>query len=144
MKNEILDPEVQKTYYYAKKLLDSQGYTQQLGLYLRLGWRNQPPKWLYLSFIWFFTIICFIGGIILLFKTIIGGIVAIIVGIINMKIFIKRYYSPETLSAVETSSQKIGSHKLMKIVADEMSKESSMEVIVEALKKEIEDTLRTK
>ncbi|GAI09017.1 unnamed protein product [marine sediment metagenome] len=93
MKYGILDEEVQKTYYYAKKLLDSQGFTQQLGIYLALGQKNQPSP---------------------------SGI---------------------TEEIAEKAAEKLGSHKLMKIVADEMSEGASMEQIAEALKKEIKEAL---
>ena len=137
MKYEIIDKEVQKTYYYAKQSLDSQGFTQQLSIYLRSGQKNQPQNIRYLGLIWSLPIVCFIGGVILLFKTTLGGIVVIIVGIVLMNVFVKKYYSPGSLSLIESASQRPGSHRLMKIVADEMSKESSMEQIVEALKREI-------
>jgi len=142
MNYQILDPEVQKTYYYVKKLLDSQGFTQQLGVYLRLGQKNQPKHLRYLTLLWPLPILCFIVGIVLMFKNIFFGIVAIILGIALQQIFVKKYYSPDSLSSIESSSQEIGSHKLMKIVADEMSKGSSMEQIAEALKREIQETLQ--
>lgn len=141
MKYNILDPEVQKTYYYVKKILDEQGFTQQLGVYLMIGQNNQPKHLSYLRLLWFMPILCFITGIVLMFKNIFLGIVIIIIGIVLQVVFVKKYYSPDSLFLIESSSQEIGSHKLMKIVADEMSKESSMEQIAEALKREIKSTI---
>ena len=142
MKYEIIDEEVQKTYYYAKKILDAQGFTHQLGIYLALGQKNQP-KGFYLLGLGQpskpFVIICFILGIILLFsKKILFGISAIITGIVVTQFFgwkMQRYLSNP--SVTNPASQKSGSHKLMKIIADEMSKGASIEQIVEALKREI-------
>lgn len=149
MEYGILDDEVQKNYYYAKKLLDSQGFSQKLTKYLTLGWGNQPKEWRDLSLaplgqLTFFLFI--IIGIILIFtKNILFGIGIIILALL-IGVFwggkMKKYLFNS--SAINSASQKTGSHKLMKIIADEMSKGSSMEMIVEALKKEIEDTLRTK
>ncbi len=147
MNYQILDPKVQKTYYHVKQLLDSQGYTQQLGLYLRLGQKNQLEGWKGLG--WGYVIkpvviILFIIGIVLIFtRHILFGIGVIVTGILISSFFggkIEKYLvnSPAT----ESASQKIGSHRLMKIVADEMSKEASMEQIAEALKKEIQETLQ--
>jgi len=150
MKYEILDDEVQKTYYYAKKILDSQGFSQKLSIYLTLGWGNQPKEWRDLSSRAFFgrriIIFLLIAGIILIFtRYILFGVAVIILGLL-IGVFwggkIKKHLlGPSIINAVDSASQKIGSHKLMKIIADEMSKESSTEVIVEALKKEIEDTI---
>jgi len=146
MKYHILDPEVQKTYYYVKQLLDSQGYTRQLGLYLKLGQRNQPEEWKDLG--WGYVlkpliILLFIIGIVLMFtRHILFGIGTIVVGILISSFFgrkIEKYL--ENLPSIESAFQKTGSHKLMRIVADEMSKGASMEQIAEALKKEIRETL---
>lgn len=154
MNYQILDPEVQKTYFRAKEILDSQGFTQQLGIYLFLGRENQPQSYHLMGFLFELArpivIFCFIGGIILIFlKKFLIGISIVIIGIVIAQFFGKEmqrieqeYFSNSP--AIDSASQKVGSHKLMKIVADEMSKGSSMEAIVETLKKEIEDTLRAK
>lgn len=141
MKYEIIDPEAQKTYYYAKKILDSQGFAQRLGTYLALGRKNQPQTGL-LGSLWIVGAIMFIAGIILLFKNILLGITVIAIALILQRFFVKKYYSYGNLSAIEESSQQTGSHKLMRIVAEEMSKGSSTEQVVEALKKEIQETLK--
>lgn len=141
MRYEITDPEVQKTYYYAKKILDSQGFSQQLGVYLALGRKNQPQTGL-LGLLWIVCAIIFIAGIALLFKNILLGIVVIVIALILQSLFVKKYYSHENLSAMEESSQQMGSHKLMKIVAEEMSRGSSVEQIAEVLKKEIVEILK--
>ena len=100
--------------------------------YLVLAWLTRPIVGL-----------CFLIGILtLIFKNVLLGIVIIIAGVSIMIFFggrIEKFYSNS--SAIESSSQQIGSHKLMRIVADEMSRRSTMEQIVEALKREIRDTL---
>jgi len=144
MQYKIIDPEVQKTYYHVKKLLDSQGFTQQLGTYLRFGQKNQSKHISYLALFWPIPILCFIAGIVLMFKSIFLGITIIILGIILQQLFVKKYYSPDNLSSIESSSHQTGSHKLMKIVADKMSEGSSVEQIAEAFKKEIEGCLNIK
>ena len=142
MKYGILDDKVQKNYYYAKKLLDSQGFSQKLSMYLTLGWGNQPKEWRNLSLgppgrptLALFLII----GIILIFtKNILFGIGVIILGLlIGVYWGGKRKEYLLNSSAINSASQKVGSHKLMKIIADEMSKGSAMEQVVEALKREI-------
>jgi len=144
MNYKILDEEVQKTYYYAKELLDSQGFTQKLGTYLALGQKNQPKEWndLFLAgFMRPIIVLCLIAGITLMFKNVFIGISLIIAGILTSTYFGRKVYKYLNQPAtIEASSCQRGSHKLMRIVADEMSKGSTMEMIVEALKKEIKDT----
>jgi len=139
MEYEIINPEVQKTYYYAKKVLDSQGFTRQLGIYLASGRKNQPRS-ASTGLLWIVCAIMFISGIALLFINILLGIAVIVIALILQSFFVKKYYSYENLSAIKESSQWMGSNKLMRIVAEEMSKGSSTEQIVEALKKEIVET----
>ncbi|XOB41393.1 MAG: hypothetical protein ACKKMW_01535 [Candidatus Nealsonbacteria bacterium] len=141
MKYEIIDPKVQKTYYYAKKILDSQGFTQHLEIYLALGRKNQPQTGL-LGPLRIVGAIMFIAGIVLLFKNILLGITVIVTALILQSFFVKKYHSHRNLSAIKESSQRAGSHKLMRIVAEEMSKGSSVEQIVLAMKKEIQETLK--
>lgn len=146
MKYDILDTEVQKTYYYVKQMLDSQGFTQQLGIYLHLGQKNQPEEFESLGLgyalkpVIFFL---FIAGVILIFtKHILFGIIVIVAGILISSFFggkIEKYFVNS--SAIESASQRSGSHRLMQIVADEMSKGSSIEQIAKALKKEIKSVI---
>jgi membrane protein required for beta-lactamase induction len=111
-------------------------------MYLTLGWGNQPKEWRNLSLgppgrptLALFLII----GIILIFtKNILFGIGVIILGLlIGVYWGGKRKEYLLNSSAINSASQKVGSHKLMKIIADEMSKGSAMEQVVEALKREI-------
>jgi len=96
-----MDEKVQKTYYFVNKLLDLQGFSKQLNLYIGFGLNNRP--------------------------------------------FVDRWGLPFRSSevAAEKAAKKLGSYRLMKIVADEMSKGSSEEQIAEVFKKEIEKTLKT-
>lgn len=140
---DITDPEVQKTYYHAKKILDSLGFTKELSIYLRLGRKNQPFLFrsLLLVFVWVSVPFCFLAGVIMLFTNPLFGVAVIFLGIVMIQVFAKVFYSVKSSRSTTSSSQQLGSHRLMKIVAKEMSRGYSTREIAGILKVEIQNTL---
>ncbi len=146
---DILSDKVQRTYRYAKRILISQGFNEQLRIYLSFGQGNQPKEWRVLGKLiilrpYTFILLLIVGGILTFTQHILFGIGFIVVSIMLIGTFAgrkeKKYLM--NVSAIEFASQKIGSHKLMRIVAEEMSKNSSIEEIAEVLKEEIEEVLK--
>ena len=148
MKYEILDPEVQKVYYFVKKQLDLEGFGSALNAYIagysgKIKIKKNFIITLFDRLIFLIPLplipFIFIAAVILIIAKYILLGVGIILGLIALYYIQGKRFDIEGKVTEDFQTRRL---RLMNLVASGMSRSLSAEEITEEFKKEIERVLK--